>query len=204
LVGGGAVVWYAIKKNIGVIHLADATAVVLPIGYAIGRLGCQVAGDGCWGIDNPDPMPEWMAFLPEWLWSYTYPHNIINEGVLIPGCTWENCYELAVPVYPTPLYESLMMLTVFGILFSLRKRIRIPGMMFTLYFIFAGIERFLIEKIRINNVYKIFGYEVTQAELISSAMIIAGLIAVFFLIRNREKMINRFGNSASKEVKSDA
>ena len=204
LLGGAAILWYAKKKNISFVHLADAAAIVMPLGYAIGRIGCQVSGDGCWGIDNPDPMPEWLAFLPDWLWSYTYPHNIINEGVLIPGCTWDNCYVLATPVYPTPLYETLMMLAAFGILFSLRKRIKIPGMLFVLYFIFAGIERFFIEKIRINNIYKIGNMEITQAEIISFLMIIIGIVAAILLIKNKDKMIAKFGNSAVKPTKEDA
>jgi len=206
LLGGAAIIWYAKKKNISVIHLADAAAIVMPLGYAIGRLGCQVSGDGCWGIDNPDPMPEWLAFLPEWLWSYSYPHNIINEGIMIPGCTetaWDNCYVLETPVFPTPLYECIMMLIVFVFLFSIRKRIKIPGLLFVLYFIFAGVERFLIEKIRINNVYKIGEMEITQAEIISFIMTVIGIAAIILLLKNKEKWIKRFGNSASKETISD-
>ena len=204
LLGGAAIIWYAKKKNISAIHLADAAAIVMPLGYAIGRIGCQVSGDGCWGIENPDPIPEWLSFLPEWIWAYNYPHNIINEGVLIPGCTWENCHVLATPVFPTPFYETTMMFIVFVILFSIRKRIKIPGMLFVLYFLLAGIERFLIEKIRINNIYKIGNLEVTQADIISSFMILIGIIAVILLLKNKDKMIAKFGNSAVKPKKEDA
>jgi phosphatidylglycerol:prolipoprotein diacylglycerol transferase len=226
LIGGAAIIWYANKKNIGVVHLADAAAVVMPIGYAIGRLGCQVSGDGCWGVYNEafaDPgmipaaamelghvasfsPPSWLGFLPDWLWAYNYPHNIINEGVLIPGCegsAWANCHVLAAPVFPTPFYETMMMLLVFAVLFSLRKRIRIPGFMFVLYFILAGIERFLIEKIRVNNLYKIGDFEFTQAEAISTFMVVTGIVLIILLLKNKEKWIKKFGNSAAVETVQD-
>ncbi|PID88189.1 MAG: diacylglyceryl transferase [Bacteroidia bacterium] len=226
IIGGLAVVIYAKKNKIAVIHLADAAALVMPLAYAVGRIGCQVTGDGCWGVynaafaENPDLIPQaarelghvaffkppqWLSFLPDWLWAYDYPHNILKEGAAITGCDpmlWDShCYRLAVPVFPTPLYETSMMLLVFGILFVLRKKIRIPGMLFAVYFILAGIERFFIEKIRVNNVYKISGYEITQAELISVLMVLCGLTAIFFMYKNREKLIARWGDSSTKITK---
>lgn len=221
VIGGIAVIWYAKKRNISIIHLADAAAIVLPLSYAVGRLGCQIAGDGCWGVYNtafaePGTIPAaamelghvasfsppaWLSFLPDWLWAYNYPHNILNEGVLIPGCQgtgWENCHVLSAPVFPTPLYEFGSMLVVFFILFFLRNRIKIPGMMFVLYFIFAGLERFMVEKIRVNNLYKIGDFEFTQAELISSIMVIAGIVMIVWLLRNKAKMISKFGDSSKK------
>jgi phosphatidylglycerol---prolipoprotein diacylglyceryl transferase len=221
VIGGIAVILYAKKRNISVIHLADAAAIVLPISYAVGRLGCQIAGDGCWGVYNaafavPGTIPAaamelgqvasfnppaWLSFVPDWFWAFNYPHNILNEGIMINGCQgtgWDNCRVLAAPVFPTPIYEFLSMSIVFIILLILRKRIRIPGMLFVFYFIFAGLERFLIEKIRVNNLYKIGNLEFTQAELISSIMIIAGLIMIFLLIKNKEKWITKFGDSAKK------
>ncbi|MCF6367078.1 MAG: prolipoprotein diacylglyceryl transferase [Bacteroidales bacterium] len=216
ILGGVAIIWFLKKRKISVIHFADVAAIVLPLGYAIGRLGCQVAGDGCWGVyneafANPGTIPaaayelghvasfappEWLSFLPDWLFAYSYPHNINNEGILMANCTWEHCHALAAPVFPTPLYETTMMLIVFFILYKIRKKIKIPGMLFTIYFIFAGLERFLIEKIRVNNIYKIGNIEITQAELISSFMMIIGIAAVIYLLKNKEKMIAKFGNSA--------
>jgi prolipoprotein diacylglyceryl transferase len=187
LIGAVAVVLYARKNKINVLQLADVAAIVLPLAYAVGRIGCQVAGDGCWGIDNINPQPEWLSWLPEWTWAYNYPHNIINDGVLIPDCDWSHCHVLAVPVFPTPLYETTIMLAVFGILFSIRKKIKIPGVLISLYMIFAGVERFLIESIRINNVYHIFGYDVTQAELISVFLVISGIIGLVWAIKYHKK-----------------
>jgi len=52
ILGGIAIIWFLKKRKISVIHFADVAAIVLPLGYAIGRIGCQVAGDGCWGVYN--------------------------------------------------------------------------------------------------------------------------------------------------------
>ena len=179
IVGAVAVTIYVKRNKIPPIHVFDIGAVTMPLAYAIGRIGCQVSGDGCWGIDNLNPKPGWLSWLPDWAWAYNYPHNIINEGVLIPACDWTHCHVLANPVFPTPLYETAMMLIVFGMLFSIRKKIKVPGMLFSIYIIFAGIERFLIESIRINNVFKIGGLEVTQAEMISVGLVILGIIGIF-------------------------
>jgi phosphatidylglycerol---prolipoprotein diacylglyceryl transferase len=60
-------------------------------------------------------------------------------------------------------------------LWSLRKKIKTPGRLFALYLIFNGIERFAIEKIRVNSTYSIFGFHPTQAELISTLLMIGGI-----------------------------
>ncbi|MEA2042767.1 MAG: prolipoprotein diacylglyceryl transferase family protein [Bacteroidota bacterium] len=188
IVGGIAVFVYLRKYNISGVHLLDVGAVVMSLSYALGRIGCQVSGDGCWGIENPAPQPEWLAWLPDWTWSFDYPHNILKEGVPIPGCTGEYCMHLSVPVFPTPMYETTMMLVVFGILWFLRKRIQIPGMLFSLYLIFAGFERFFIEKIRVNIPYKIMGADITQAEIISFVMALFGIAGLILSYKYREKL----------------
>ncbi|MEJ2594850.1 MAG: prolipoprotein diacylglyceryl transferase [bacterium] len=170
-----SVLYYGHRHGIRWKYLADAVSPSLIIAYGIGRIGCQLAGDGDWGIVNTAPKPGWLAFLPDWTWSYTYPHNILNEGVPIPGCEGAHCYELAEAVFPTPLYETTMAVIIFFILWSLRKRIGTPGVLFSIYLMFNGLERFLIEKIRINNVFDLFGLQVTQAEVISSVIFLTGL-----------------------------
>ena len=144
------------------------------LAYAVGRVGCQVSGDGDWGIPNTRPNPY--SWLPDWAWSYTYPHNVINAGDPIPGCEGQYCSQLPVPHYPTPLYETLVCLILFALLWYFRKRIQIPGRLFALYLVVNGIERFFIEKIRVNTRYDIFGFHPTQAELISSMMVIGGIL----------------------------
>jgi prolipoprotein diacylglyceryltransferase len=99
----------------------------------------------------------------------------------IPGCTDKYCFELAQPHYPTPFYETIMAFILFLLLWSLRKRLKIPGTLFALYLIVNGVERFFIEKIRVNSKMHALGLEFTQAELISSLLIISGLVLWFYL-----------------------
>ena len=63
----GAIWYYARRNNMSIIHLTDATLPGLMLAYGIGRIGCQIAGDGDWGIPNDAPKPEWMSFLPDWM-----------------------------------------------------------------------------------------------------------------------------------------
>ncbi len=188
IVGGIALIIYGKRNGIKPLHMADASAFAVSIGYAIGRIGCQMAGDGCWGIANTNPKPDWLSFLPDWMWSFKFPHNVINEGVRMSDCMGKYCYVLDAPVYPTSFYETCMMLLVFGILWILRHKLTTPGMLFSLYLILQGIERFFIEKIRINNVYHIFNYEVTQAEIISVFLFFGGIAALILINKNKEKL----------------
>lgn len=187
IAGASAVIWYTNKYKINIKHLIDSAAPALILAYGVGRIGCQMSGDGDWGVENLAPKPEWMSFLPDWMWSYTFPHNVINAGIPIEGCTGNFCMELANPVWPTAFYEVVMSLAIFGILWGLRKQIKIPGMLFSIYLIFNGIERFLIEKIRVNTEYNILG-GITQAEIISFSLIIAGIIGVIFLYKKNNSL----------------
>lgn len=224
-----AIYFFARKHKIGFRHLCDAFAPALLLAYAIGRIGCQVSGDGDWGILNasyistPDakvkpadpetvrgalltnleyyktmgyskeddvhlkyvPAPSW---LPVWMVAYNYPNNVINEGMPIKGCEGQHCNQLPVPVFPTPLYETIACLLLTGLLFFLRNKLKIPGTLFAVYLIINGLERFFIEKIRVNTKYNIFGFHPTQAELISSMLVAAGIILLIVLYRRRPKI----------------
>lgn len=172
--------WFAKKKNIPFIHLCDAAAPALMLSYCIGRIGCQVSGDGDWGIVNLKPKP--FSFLPDWMWAYRYPHNVNSEGIPMENCDWgQYCNILAHPVYPTPFYEVIMALFLFIFLWMIRKKITTPGVLFGVYLMVNGIERFFIEKIRVNNTYDIFGFHPTQAEIISTLLFLGGLFLVYFL-----------------------
>jgi phosphatidylglycerol---prolipoprotein diacylglyceryl transferase len=179
-----AVYSYVKRKGMKPIHVMDAAAPALMMGYAVGRLGCQFSGDGDWGIPTMSAPPSWW-FLPDWAWSYTYPHNVLNEGVQIEGCLWQYCHQLAEGVYPTPIYETFFSLIIFGILWALRKRIRIPGMIFFLYVFLNGVERFFIEKIRTNPDIEIFGIHATQAEYVSFLLIITGIVGMVMVYLRR-------------------
>ncbi len=168
-----AITLYARKHKIPVIHLADCMAPTMMLAYGLGRIGCQVSGDGDWGIVNLHPKP--FSFIPDWAWGYRYPHNVVGEGVPIPDCIGNYCNQLPMPVYPTALYEIIACLILFAILWSLRKRIKIPGQLAGIYLIFNGIERFLIEKIRVNTKYDIL-FHPTQAEIISVFLVICGVV----------------------------
>ena len=176
---------YVKKRNMPPIHIMDAAAPALFVGYAVGRIGCQLSGDGDWGIVNTMEMPGWWIF-PEWLWSYDYPHNVLNRGVLIEGCDWSYCRRLPQGVFPTPIYETIMSFIMAGILWALRKKMTIPGTLFALYLIMNGVERFFIEKIRVNDVIDLGFAEGTQAEFISVATVIVGIVLWIVLYRKRK------------------
>ncbi|GJM31562.1 MAG: hypothetical protein DHS20C18_05630 [Saprospiraceae bacterium] len=183
LIGGFlGVSWYLRGKKIPVVHVLDAVAPALILAYGIGRLGCHFSGDGDWGIVNELAQPSWW-FFPDWLWAYDYPHNVINEGIPMDGCTFRYCRHLAAPVYPTPLYETIMTVIIFSILWAIRKRITIPGILFFIYLMFNGVERFLIEKIRVNLKYEVLGMQLTQAEIIAIVLFLIGAIGCFVLWR---------------------
>ena len=190
IVASAALIYYGKKNKITITHLIDSSAPVLMIGYAIGREGCHVAGDGDWGVDNISPKPTWLNWLPDWVWSYDYPHNVNSVGVPMANCfDLKYCNHLVPPVFPTPFYETIMCVVLFFVLWYLRKRITTPGMLFSIYLIFNGIERFFIEKIRINTLYHVNGFAFTQAELISTLLFIIGLTGIWFFKKLESKSI---------------
>lgn len=225
-----AIIFYAKKKGISIRQLADAFGPAMMIAYAVGRIGCQVAGDGDWGIPNsayvtdsttvvrlaepgefekalannkpylerefngvtdinhiPSASFKAPSFLPVWMVAYTYPHNVNGMGVKIAGCDEaDHCTHLPLPVFPTPFYETIVCLIFFGILIYAQKRIKLAGGLVSLYLVLTGIERFFIEKIRVNTKYHDLPFQPTQAELISIALILLG-IALYFVSKNKAK-----------------
>ncbi len=238
-----AICWYAAKKGIKVIHLVDAAGLALLLAYAVGRIGCQISGDGDWGVFNSayvvnatgkvveanpgdyqnqlnknaayylkgevfnkdlalvqvtDRVYESLekvpykafkapSFIPVWMVAYTYPNNVNKDGVRLNDCSEEHCMALPQPVFPTPFYETVICTLLFLILWSVRKRIKIPGVMFGIYLIVNGIERFVIELIRVNNTYSILGFHPTQAEIISAALVLAGIVLIIIVKRRASK-----------------
>lgn len=201
ILGFVAVVWFQWTKKIPFLHAADAVAPALTAGYGVGRIGCQLSGDGDWGIANLAPKPGWMSWLPDWMWAYKYPHTVLAElerpdqtytmidqmkAVRIEGFTGRYAFELEQTVYPTPFYETLMMLVIFGILWSLRKRLKTPGMIWFIYLILIGIERFVIEKIRVNVRHDVLGIVLTQAEIIAIGLVLVGVVGLVWVARRKE------------------
>lgn len=183
--GAAGLIWYAKKKRIEIGHLFDSLGIAFMIAYGIGRIGCHVSGDGDWGIVNNNPKPGW---IPQFLWSSHYEHNVIGDGPvpmkgmkMIEGCEGKYCQMLIDPVYPTPLYELGMCIILFAILWSLRKKLTIfPGMLMGVFLIFNGIERFLIEKIRVNDKLEFMGLNWTQAEYIAVGMMLVGIGVIIY------------------------
>lgn len=178
------VVWYLRRHKIPVFHTLDALAPAFVLAYGVGRIGCQLSGDGDWGIVAA-AQPEWW-FLPDWLWSFDYPMNVNREGIPIDGCTFSYCNRLPEPVYPTPLYETLASFLITGLLLSLRRKFAVPGQLFFFYLILNGFERFWIEKIRVNVKYEWLPFHPTQAELISLLLFLTGVVGTFWLLKKQK------------------
>ena len=164
------VVFYIRKHKIPLSQMLDACAPAMIIAYGVGRLGCHFSGDGDWGDPNIAAKP--FSFLPDWLWSYHYPNNVLGEGVLLQDCGYPSsfgnfCYALETGVYPTPVFEFIMASLIFLFLWQIRHKIKTSGLLFFIYLMFNGIERFVIEIIRINKDYQVFGVEMSQAQFIS-------------------------------------
>ncbi len=188
LICAAIAVWvYAKKHGIGFWHLNDAAAPTLMIGYAVGRIGCQVSGDGDWGIVNLSPKP--VSWIPDWMWAYTFPNNVNEAGVKIADCVGKYCNELPQGVYPTAFYETIICLGLFGILWMFRKKMKVPGTLFALYLMLNGLERFFIEKIRLNIKFELLGMQVTQAEIIAGLLFFTGLFMWVLLKKNFKKEI---------------
>jgi phosphatidylglycerol:prolipoprotein diacylglycerol transferase len=121
--GAAAVLIWARWRNFFSWTVTDVAAVPLAVGYAIGRIGCQLSGDGDYGIPWDGP------------WAMAYPDGAVPTNV---------------PVHPTPIYETLVVGLVAYALWRLRDRLA-PGMLFAFYLVATGTERFLIEFLRRND-----------------------------------------------------
>jgi phosphatidylglycerol---prolipoprotein diacylglyceryl transferase len=121
--GAAAVLLWAWRRNWLTLQMLDVAAVPLALGYAFGRIGCQLAGDGDYGVAWDGP------------WAMAYPNGTVP--------TTEE-------VHPTPVYETIAMLIVAALLWRWRHRWR-PGTLFALYLFLAGLERFLVEFVRRND-----------------------------------------------------
>ena len=148
LMGGTAAVSIlAIRRGFKWFEFADMVAPLIIMGYAIGRIGCLLVGDD-YGIPTDVP------------WAMTFP-------IGTPPTT--------IPVHPTQIYETLLGFGIFTVLWKLRGKLTPHGLLFSLYLILAGMERFFIEFIRMNPKY-LFG--LSGAQIISILMVLLGTILI--------------------------
>jgi phosphatidylglycerol:prolipoprotein diacylglycerol transferase len=124
LLGGAiAVCLWAWRRNFLGWNLTDLAAPAIALGYALGRIGCQLSGDGDYGVSSDLP------------WAMSYPEGTVPTDQ---------------QVHPAPIYELLAMGLVAVVLWRLRGRFA-PGVLFGLYLVLAGTERLLVETIRRNE-----------------------------------------------------
>ena len=181
IVGAIGVSTYAHRRGLNVRRLWDAAAPGLILAYGIGRIGCYLSGDGDWGICSQlEDKPGW---LPSWLWSETFPRNLVGPGqtpvdpLLFNAAVRGETCTLPSPdgVYPTMLYEFAVAAILAAILWALRKHPFKAGWLFSLYLVFSGVERFVIEIIRVNP---IAAFGLSQSQLISIALVTAGIVGL--------------------------
>jgi phosphatidylglycerol:prolipoprotein diacylglycerol transferase len=152
--------WVVRRSNIPWLRAADIAAPALAIAYGIGRLGCHVAGDGDWGTVTDVP------------WGVAYTHAIIGWVDPTTGIP----YPPGVRVHPTPIYEFLQSLLIFGVLWALRKKAHVPGTLFWLYLTLSGLARLTVEFWRLNPALAL---GLSEAQWFGLALVIVGLWQLF-------------------------
>jgi phosphatidylglycerol:prolipoprotein diacylglycerol transferase len=158
LLGGALAVGWAAKHyyNLDFLRVADCVAPGLALAHGIGRIGCQLAGDGDWGS---------VTTLP---WGMAYENAIIG---------WD--YPPGVVVHPTPIYETVIYFAIAGLLWSWRTRDQPEGTIFGRYLILSAIARFAVEFVRINEPLWL---DLTAAQWTSVVLALVG-VGLLFLIR---------------------
>lgn len=115
---------YLRRTGLSLPLIADLTAPGIALGFAVGRIGCLLNGDD---YGKPTSLPWGMAF------------PIGSPPVFVP-------------VHPTQIYESLLGLVIFALLIKYRKKFSAEGSLFWFMFALFGVERFLMEFIRVNQI----------------------------------------------------
>ena len=177
----GLVIWWDIRrKRYKFLSVADAFAPALILGYGIARIGCHLSGNGDygmptnlpWGVDYSNGIaPPAMVFRDFPHIADKYPGGIVPNNTLL---------------HPTPIYEFLAGLLIFFLLWKARKFLRPDGKLFAAYLVLAGIERFLVESIRLNPSI-LFG--MSEAQLISLPLILIGLVGYAYFNLHAESAV---------------
>jgi len=156
--GALATIWLVRHYKVSFWKAADVVGPQLLLGQAFGRMGCLLAADGDYG--PPSDLP----------WAMAFPKGVVPTEV---------------PVHPTPLYEIIFLLAFFTILWKIRQRTFPDGTFFGLYFIAAGIGRFITEFWRTTPKLA-FGW-MSLAQMISIGMIITGLAIIYWRKQRHEQ-----------------
>ncbi len=127
------------------------------------------------------------AGLPVWLYAQNFKHNVNNDGIPIAGDPGTYNHVLPAGVFPTSMYEAAVCIALFLLLWSLRRRLKRPLQLFGLYLVLNGLERFTIEKLRVNYKYDWGFIHPTQAEIISFILIAAGIFLFLFYSKKQQK-----------------
>jgi phosphatidylglycerol:prolipoprotein diacylglycerol transferase len=182
IIGGFiALVLLAKRFKISPLLMLDVASPAAAIGYGIGRIGCMLSGDGDYGIATN--LPWGVAFNPIQPGNLIFGFIQVDHGAIVPSYGRDIGglpLDAIVRVHPTPIYEFLVAVVIFYVLWRLGERVikkRAPdGMIFAAYLVLTGIARFLVEMIRINP-RSFLG--MTNAQAASMVSVLAG-IALFF------------------------
>jgi phosphatidylglycerol:prolipoprotein diacylglycerol transferase len=171
-----AVLIYSRRKKIPFLTIADLAAPSLALAYGIGRIGCHLAGDGDYGF--PTNLP----------WGTNYENGTVPPSLMFRGSEIAKGFPNGIvpdntPLHPTPIYEFLIMVIIFFILWKFRKREWPDGKLFTMYLMLAGLERFSIEFIRLNP-RLLFG--LSEAQLVSIILMAAGVIGYYYFTKKKD------------------
>jgi len=168
LLATAAVIWQIRRSELPLGRSADAIAVALPLGYALGRLGCFLVGD-----DYGRPTDSWVGIaFPEGA-PPTTPQALERYFGVEVSPEMLARYGDFIPVHPTQLYEVAMSMVIFVVLWRLRAHPRQAGWLFMLWLVLAGLERLVVEVFRAKDDRFIGG--LTIAQLISVGLIAAGI-----------------------------
>lgn len=174
ILAAGLIVAYYLWHRLPLGVMADAVAPLLASGYAFGRVGCQLAGDGDYGI--PCTPGAWYERL-----CMSYPAGIVPSPCEVAGRYHEVCPITPapvtwLPVHPTPVYEALAGFALFGLLWALRTRVRRPGLLFAAWAILAGLSRFAVEFIRLSEDRPDRWMGLRDAQWVALAMVALGIV----------------------------
>jgi phosphatidylglycerol---prolipoprotein diacylglyceryl transferase len=158
--GISALIFQGRRAKIGAVRTLDLAAPAAAIGYGIGRIGCFLSGDGCYGL--PTNLP----------WGMSFPHGIEPTFVR---------------VHPTPLYELGAGLVIGAWLWMRGRKSRPTGAILGEYLVLSGIARFLVELIRRNP--KIL-WNLSNAQLASLGSVVAGVAFILWASMRRQAAEN--------------